>query len=87
MRREDEAMPNLSPKKHDPTLIALGQAIQQARKARGLTQEAFAEIAGIDRSHFGRIERGENEIAFLLLIKIAKGLGTSIEDLAKSAEL
>lgn len=80
-------MPNLSPKKHDPNLVALGQAIQQARKAKGLTQEAFAEIAGIDRSHFGRIERGENEIAFLLLVKIAKALRLSIEDLAKLARL
>ena len=37
----------------------LGNEIAKIRKARGYTQEGFAEICGISRAYYGRIERGE----------------------------
>ncbi|WP_425333453.1 helix-turn-helix domain-containing protein, partial [Elizabethkingia meningoseptica] len=40
-------------------LIALGVAIRARRKSIGLSQEAVANSAGLDRSHMGKIERGE----------------------------
>lgn len=80
-------MPNLSPNKDDPALLALGEAIQRARTATGLSQLEFAERAGIDRSHFGRIERGQNQITVLLLVKIARALNVTVEDLMRTAGL
>jgi transcriptional regulator with XRE-family HTH domain len=56
-------------------LVSLGTAIRVARKAKGLSQEALAELADIDRSYMGGIERGEHNIAIINLLKIADALG------------
>jgi transcriptional regulator with XRE-family HTH domain len=57
------------------TLDALGAAIRVTRKEQGFTQEGFAAHAGIDRSYFGAIERGEFNITIGTLTTIAAGLG------------
>lgn len=49
--------------------------IREERRARKLSQEALADAAGIDRSHMGKIERGERNITLLNLTKIARALG------------
>jgi transcriptional regulator with XRE-family HTH domain len=38
---------------------ALGEALRTIRHERGLNQEAFAAHAGLARSNYGAIERGE----------------------------
>jgi transcriptional regulator with XRE-family HTH domain len=58
----------------NPSLIGLGAAIRAARQAKGLSQEALAEIAGIDRSYMGGIERGEHNLAIMNFLKIADAL-------------
>lgn len=58
----------------NPALVELGAAIRAARKAKGLSQEALAELAGIDRSYMGGIERGEHNLAIMNLLKIAHAL-------------
>ncbi|TFW17551.1 helix-turn-helix domain-containing protein [Duganella callida] len=80
-------MPNLSPSRHDPRLVALGSAIRSLRKQRKLSQEQLAELAGADRSHLGRLERGDNEIAFLLLCRLADALGVTVAQLTNEAGL
>jgi transcriptional regulator with XRE-family HTH domain len=52
-------------------LLALGRQIRQLREQKGLSQEAFAAEAGLDRGYYGGVERGERNIAALNLIKIA----------------
>lgn len=58
----------------NPALVGLGAAIRAGRQAQGLSQEALAEIAGIDRSYMGGIERGEHNLAIINLLKIADEL-------------
>jgi transcriptional regulator with XRE-family HTH domain len=84
---DDGRMPNLSPQRHDPALLALGSAIRRLRKEKGMSQEQLALVAGVDRSHLGRIERADNEIAFLLIVKIANALGVTVEQLMGSAKI
>ena len=55
-------------------LIALGSAVRAARRERGLSQEALADAAKIDRSHLGKIERGERNVSVLNLARIAAAL-------------
>ncbi len=50
-----------------------------------MSQEQLALLAGADRSHLGRIERADNEIAFLLIVKIAKALDVTVEQLMGAA--
>ena len=66
-------------------LVELGTAIRAARKAKGLSQEALAEIAGIDRSYMGGIERGEHNLAIINLLKIADTLGMKASSLLDEA--
>lgn len=58
----------------DGQLKALGAAVRSARKALQMSQEALADSAGIDRSHMGKIERGERNVTLLNLLRIADAL-------------
>lgn len=68
-------------------LQALGDAVRAARKSRGLSQEALADAAGIDRSHIGKIERGERNVTLLNVLRIAAALDGSASDLLREAGL
>lgn len=48
--------------------------MRAARRERGLSQEALADAAKIDRSHLGKIERGERNVSVLNLARIAAAL-------------
>ena len=64
-------------------LKELGNRIRQRRKARGWTQEAFADEAQIDRSYAGGIERGERNITFTVLCQLCAALQCDVATLAK----
>lgn len=80
-------MPNLSSNRQDKALVALGAAIRRERRKKGLSQEALALAANVDRSYLGRVERGDNNVALLVLIRMAKALGSSVSQLSKEAGL
>lgn len=40
-----------------------------------MSQEEFAERAGVHRTYMGDVERGERNIALINILKIAKALG------------
>lgn len=52
-----------------------------------LSQEALADLAEIDRSHMGKIERGERNVSLLNVIRIARALGAKPSDLLNNAGL
>lgn len=39
-----------------------------------MTQDELAHIAGIERAHLGKIERGERNVSLLNVIKIAAAM-------------
>lgn len=80
-------MPNLSKQRQNPALIALGSAIRNIRKQQGVSQEKLALLAEIDRSYMGRIERGDNNVAVLTLMKIGQALDISVAELMSKAGL
>ena len=66
----------------DGSLAKLGEAIRAARGARDrMSQEALADAAGIDRSHMGKIERGQMNVTLLNLARIAKAVGLKPSEL------
>lgn len=69
----------------NPALVSLGASIRAARKVKGLSQEALAELADIDRSYMGGIERGEHNLAIINLLKIADALGVKASLLLEEA--
>jgi transcriptional regulator with XRE-family HTH domain len=70
-------------KRKNKYLIELGKKIKQIRKLKALSQEQLALKAEIDRSYMGGIERGERNVTFLTLVKIALCLGCEVADLTK----
>ena len=61
-------------------------AIRQARTDRHVSQEKLANMTSIERSHMGRIERGEANVSFLNLMKIAEALGCKVSDILALAD-
>ena len=80
-------MPNPSKNRQSPPLIALGKAIRDLRTQKGISQENLALMAEVDRSYVGRVERGDNNVALLTLMKLAKALGISVSKLMQKARL
>jgi len=58
----------------DPYLDILGQRIRARRRELGLSQEGLAHEAGLDRSYVGRIERGEHNLTFVALVRLARAM-------------
>ena len=65
----------------DERMIAFGKRVREVRKAKGISQERLAEIAGIDRSYMGNIERGEKNITLKKAYEICDALDVEIKDL------
>ncbi len=57
-----------------PQLRKVGVRIRELRTARGLSQEALADAARLDRSYMSGIERGVRNISLLKLFAVAKAL-------------
>ncbi len=55
--------------------------IRKIRTAKGFTQDAFADRAGLNRSHMGEIERGESNVTIQTLKIIADALKVKVADL------
>lgn len=55
-------------------LKIVGSRIRRMREDLGVSQEAFAQLAKLDRSYYGRIERGSQNLALTTLCMIAKAL-------------
>lgn len=65
----------------DERMVAFGKRIREVRKGKGISQERLAEIAGIDRSYMGNIERGEKNITLKKAYEICDALEIEIQDL------
>jgi len=55
---------------------AFGDQMRELRKAQRLSQEGLAELADLDRTYVGGIERGERNVALLNIWRLADALGT-----------
>ncbi|MBH0086607.1 helix-turn-helix transcriptional regulator [Psychrobacter sp. SCQQ22] len=65
----------------DERMLAFGQRVREARKSRRISQERLAEMAGIDRSYMGNIERGEKNITLKKVYELCDALEIKIEEL------
>jgi transcriptional regulator with XRE-family HTH domain len=55
--------------------INFGERLRELRRARGLSQEAFALLCNLDRTYIGGVERGERNISLVNIHKIASAFG------------
>lgn len=52
----------------------IGQNLRAYRKARGLSQEAFADVLGVHRTYLGSVERGERNLTLRSVERLAAQL-------------
>jgi transcriptional regulator with XRE-family HTH domain len=65
-------------------LVKIGKKIREMRKFKGFSQEEFAAEAGLGRTYYGRVERGEQNISIQNLIQIALTLQVEVGELVPS---
>ena len=64
------------------SLASLLRRLRELRKANGLTQEAFAELAGMSYKYFQSFEAGrKREFRFSTLEKLAAAYGIEVWEL------
>jgi transcriptional regulator with XRE-family HTH domain len=64
-----------------PRQRAFGDRVREHRHAAGLTQEAFAEKAGIHRTYVASLEAGMRNPSLDLMARIALALGVDLAEL------
>ena len=67
-------------------LVVLGKRIHDLRAARKWSQEEFAHVSGFHRTYVGQIERGEKNMSFDNLVKVADALGLTMSALLDGLE-
>ncbi|HEV2790460.1 MAG TPA: helix-turn-helix transcriptional regulator [Solirubrobacterales bacterium] len=75
--------PSLDP---DKVLRALGQAVNEARKEKGLTQEELALRVDLHETYISLIERGQRNPTMGVVRRISHILGVPLSELAGRAE-
>lgn len=68
-------------------LSNLGKAIRKYRKELGVSQEDFAELCDLHRTYIGHVERGEVNVSFKNILRMAKALKVKPSALFESAKL
>ena len=66
--------------KKDP-LKQFGDRVRSLREEAGLSQEALAAKAEIHRTYMGGVERGERNLCFRNIVRLATALGVHPRDL------
>jgi len=66
----------------------IGWNLRRLRKAKGVTQENFANDSGFDRGYISGVERGVRNPSAQVLERIADALGVDVAELfdAEAAE-
>ena len=58
----------------------VGNRIKEYRNKIGISQEALAHEAGLDRTYITSVERGKRNISIVNLEKITKALNVNLSD-------
>lgn len=77
----------MRPGASDKALRRLGEAIRTLRKERGFSQEEFAFECELHRTYIGALERGERNLSFRIIHRVAHALRMKPSELFAKAEL
>lgn len=66
--------------------VAFGRTVRAERLAREIAQDQFALLANIDRSYYGKLERGERQPSLGIIFRVAKAFDIPASDLIERVE-
>lgn len=67
--------------------VAISRAIRERRLSLGVSQEELGNRADLHRTYISDIEAGRRNLSLRSLFRLALGLGLSVSDLLKMAEM
>ena len=70
-------------KEPNPDAEAFGAIVRRLRTKRGLTQDKLAELADLNVSYIGFLERGENVPTLTIVLDLARALDVHAADLVR----
>lgn len=77
----------LGSRSFDPGVAAaFGSVVRAARLEAGISQEALAYMANVERSYFGRVERGQSQPTLHVVLKVSAALGFDGGDLVSMVQ-
>jgi transcriptional regulator with XRE-family HTH domain len=62
-------------------LDLFGRRVRETRHRKGLSQNALAARAGMDRTYLSDIERGRKNLSLVKIVRIARALEVDVRDL------
>ena len=65
----------------------LGKVLQNARQKAGLSQEALAKLAGVDRSYISELECDHKSPTVQMLFRLCEAMEISAADVLREVEL
>jgi len=68
-------------------LARFGRAIRTLRKAKGFSQEMLALEADINRTYMGCLERGEENVSLVTILKLCAVLKVKASEILIEAQL
>jgi transcriptional regulator with XRE-family HTH domain len=74
-------MSSRSPYAGSSDLVALGRAVRELRRRRGVPQAVAAFDAGMASKYVGRVERGTLNPSFTMLLRVVRTLGSTMPEL------
>lgn len=66
-----------------PELVEFGKNVRALRTVRRLSQEKLGDLAEIDRTYVGGVERGERNPSLINIVRIARALQVEPSDLLR----
>ena len=67
-------------------LSLLGDRVRAWRSEQGMTRKSLAAASGVSERYLAQLEAGEGNITVLLLRKVARAMGVSVESLVREGE-
>jgi len=64
----------------------LGEELRKSRVEKGLSQEALGFESDYHRTYISQIERGEKNVSFVAIFKIANALDIKLSELIRNVE-
>ena len=58
--------------------VLFGNTIRRHRLSKGLSQEQLANLANLDRTYVGGVERGERNVSLANIIRLSKAIDVDI---------
>ena len=71
-------MPKQALQERDPYLVTLGEQIRHMRLMSGWTQDEFAALTGLHRTHPSKLEKGLIDPRLSTLRRIARVFGVAV---------